>query len=281
MTDPKYARDTEHGRYYLDPAGGPALVSVTNVLSVGVAKHAIPPWAVKLTAEWVLEHRIEVARRAVADRAELLKEMKAVHRDASDKAKNLGSRIHHRAHMMALGAPYPADPEVDPYARQLVLFWQRWGVDLGEDILAAEMTFLHRRLGYAGTGDVVMLLRTGWRRIRGQRVKQAWLVDYKTSATRPASSVYPEYTLQLAALRYAESVLLPDDSELPVPRVQHTGILNLRRRSHALVPMPGNRRAHRAFRGALETTKWLHSAARTYPALLPPAADAQPTRKAA
>ncbi|MFD9192943.1 hypothetical protein ACFWCA_32615 [Streptomyces phaeochromogenes] len=281
MTDPKYARETENGRYYLDPAGGPDLVSVTNVLSVGVAKHAIPPWAVKLTAEWVLEHRIEVARRAVNDRTELLREMKAVHRDASEKAKNLGSRIHHRAHMMALGAPYPADAEVDPYARQLVLFWQRWSIDLDEDILAAEMTFLHRRLGYAGTGDVVMLLRTGWRRIRGQRVKQPWLVDYKTSATRPASSVYPEYTLQLAALRFAETVLLPDDSELPVPRVQHTGILNLRRRSHALVPMPGNRSAHRAFRGALETTKWLHSAPTAYPALLPPAADAPTTRKAA
>jgi hypothetical protein len=281
MTDPKYAKDTDNGRYYTDPAGGPDLVSVTNVLSVGVAKHAIPPWAVKLTAEWVVEHRIEVARRATTDREQLLKDMKAVHRNASEKAKNLGTRIHHRAHMMALGAPYPADPEVDPYARQLVLFWQRWDVDLAEDILAAEMTFLHRRLGYAGTGDVVMLLRTGWRRIRGRRAKQSWLVDYKTSATRPASSVYPEYTLQLAALRFAETVLLPDDTEQPVPPVQRTGILNLRSRSHALVPMPGNRRAHRAFRGALETTKWLHSAPTTYPALLPPAAEQQPTRKAA
>ncbi|NUR04046.1 MAG: hypothetical protein HOY79_48340 [Streptomyces sp.] len=283
MTDPKYAKQTGRGRYYTDPKGGPDLVSVTNVLSVGVAKHAIPPWAVKLTAEWVLEHRIEVARRAVVDREALLKEIKAVHRNASEKAMDLGSRIHHRAHMMALGAPYPDDPAVDPYARQLVLFWQRWDVDIAEDILAAEMTFLHRRLGYAGTGDVVMLLRTGRRWVRGRRAKQAWLIDYKSSATRPASSVYPEYTLQLAALRYAETVLLPDDSEMPVPPVHCTGILNLRSRSHALVPMPGNRRAHRAFRGALETTKWLHAAESTYPALLPPVTedDARSNRKAA
>jgi hypothetical protein len=278
MTQPKYAHDTTRGRYYTDPAGGPDLVSVTNVLSTGVAKHAIPPWAVKVTAEWVLDHRIEVARRALTDRTQLLKDIKAVHRNAREQAADLGTRIHHRAHAMALEAPYPADPEVDPYARQLTLFWERWGVDLDEDIVAAEMTFLHRGLGYAGTGDVIMLLRTGERIVRGRRSKQPWLIDYKTSAKRPASSVYPEYCLQLAALRFAQSVLLPDDSEMPVPHVERTGVLNLRSRSHALVPMPADRRAFRAFRGALETTKWVHAeAGSSYAALLPPVAERQHT----
>lgn len=280
MTDPRHAFDTDRGRYYRDPAGGPDLVSVTNVLSAGVAKFALVPWAVKLTAEYCVDNRIDVARRAVHDREQLLKDIKAVHVAARDKAANLGTRIHDRAEKMALLAPFPADPEVDPYARQLTLFWERWGVDLEQDIIAAEITFVHRRLGYAGTGDVMLQLRTSWRRIKGQRAKQLWLVDYKTSATRPASSVYPENAMQLAALRYAEHVLLPDDTDGDVPPIQRTAVLNLRQRSHALVPMPGNRRTFRAFRGALETTKWLHAAPTTYPALLPPAADTQ-TRKAA
>jgi hypothetical protein len=282
VTDPRHAHDTDNGRYYTDPAGGPDLVSVTNVLSAGVAKFALVPWAVKLTAEHCVDNRLEVARRALNDREQLLKDIKKVHRDARDTAADLGTRIHHRAERMALQAPFPTDPEVDPYARQLVLFWERWDVDLDTDIIAAEITFAHRRLGYAGTGDLMTLLRTSWRRVRGRRAKQLWLVDYKTSAKRPATSVYPENAMQLAALRYAEVVWLPDDTDGPVPGIQRTGVLNLRQRSHALVPMPGDRRAFRAFRGALETTKWLHSAPTAYPALLPPAAEKQATnRKAA
>ncbi|MFE2712313.1 hypothetical protein ACFXKI_10050 [Streptomyces mirabilis] len=277
MTNPKHAQDTDQGRYYRDPAGGPDLVSVTNVLSAGVAKFALVPWAVKLTAEHCVDNRLDVARRALKDREQLLKDIKKVHRDARDNAADLGTRVHTRAEAMALQAPFAADPEVDPYARQLALFWDRWGVDLKEDVVAAELTFAHRRLGYAGTGDLMLWLRTG-----PQRRKELWLIDYKTSAKRPASSVYPENAMQLAALRYAEVVWLPDDTDAEVPKIERTGVLNLRQRSHALVPMPGDRRAHRAFRGALETTKWLHAAAsETYPALLPPAADQRPARKAA
>ncbi|GGP55558.1 hypothetical protein [Streptomyces abikoensis] len=276
MTSPRHARDTERGRYYSDPAGGPDLVSVTNVLGTGVAKPALVPWAVKLTAEHCVDNRLDVARRAVKDRDALLKEIKGVHRGARDRASDLGTRVHDRAEKMALRAPFEADVQVDPYARQLALFWERWSVDLDRHIVAAEITFVHRRLGYAGTGDCMLWLPTGPRRRR-----ELWLIDYKTSATRPASSVYPEHALQLAALRYAEAVLLPDDTDGAVPRIERTGVLNLRQRSHALVPMPAGRAAHRAFRGALETTRWLHAAPSAYPALLPPAADARPTRKAA
>lgn len=277
MTNPKHAQDTDNGRYYTDPAGGPDLVSVTNVLSAGVAKFALVPWAVKLTAEHCVDNRLDVARRALKDREQLLRDIKAVHRNARDTAANLGTRVHARAEAMALRAPFSADKEVDPYARQLALFWEKWGVNLDRDIVAAEITFAHRLLGYAGTGDLMIWLPTG-----PDRARELWLIDYKTSAKRPASSVYPENAMQLAALRYAECVWLPDDTDAAVPRIQRTAVLNLRQRSHALVPMPGDRRAFRAFRGALETTKWLHAAAtETYPALLPPAADQQPTRKAA
>ena len=223
MTNPKHAQDTDNGRYYRDPAGGPDLVSVTNVISSGVAKFALVPWAVKLTAEHCVDNRLDVARRALKDREQLLKDIKAVHRNARDTAADLGTRVHDRAEAMALQAPFPADKEVDPYARQLALFWQRWGVDLNTDIVAAEITFAHRRLGYAGTGDLMIWLRTG-----PDRSKELWLVDYKTSAKRPASSVYPEYAMQLAALRFAECVWLPDDTDGPVPKIQRTAVLNLR-----------------------------------------------------
>jgi hypothetical protein len=264
VTNPKHARDTQRGRYYTDPAGGPALVSVTNVLDTAVSKPALVPWGVKLTVEYVLDNITTIARRVLTDRTGLTKEIKAIHRDVRDRAADLGDRIHSAAEAYLLGAPIPDDPEVAPYLAQFKRWLTMWGVDLEQHIVATEITVFHRRLGYAGTADLLILLPTG-----PDGAMELWLIDFKTSATRPASSVYPENTLQLAALRYAEVVLLPDDTEQPMPKVQRTGVLNLRAKSHALVPMPADRTAHRAFRGALEATKWLHSAPSSYSALLP------------
>ena len=274
MTSPKYARETERGRYYSDPAGGPDLVSVTNVIDTAVNKSmALVPWGVKVTVEYVLDNITDIARRLLADRTSLTKEIKAIHREARERAADLGDRVHTAAEARLLGAPIADDPEVLPYLAQFDLWLASWGIDPVEHVEATEITVLHRRLGYAGTADLMVWLPSG----PGGRL-ELWLIDYKSSATRRASSVYPENTLQLAALRHAETVLLPDDTEQPMPRIHRTGVLNLRAKSHALVPMPAGRDAFRAFRGALETTRWLHAAASSYPALAAPAA---PSRKAA
>jgi hypothetical protein len=68
MTNPRHARETERGRYYADPAGGPDLVSVTNVLGTAIAKQALIPWAVKLTVEHVLDNLYDVQTRIDDDR---------------------------------------------------------------------------------------------------------------------------------------------------------------------------------------------------------------------
>lgn len=266
MTQPKHARDTDNGRYYTDPAGGPDLVSVTNVLDTSVNKtRSLQPWAVKVTLEWILDHRMEVARRAITDRAELIKELKKIHTSIRDTASDLGTLIHHAAEKRLLGAPFAVDRQVAPYLHQLELFLDYWGVDIDEHVEAAEITCLHRRLGYAGTADLMVWLPTG-----EGRARELWLIDFKTSATRSAKEVYPENTQQLAALRYCETVLLPDDTEHPMPKIQRAGVLNLRAKSHALVEMPAGRDAHKAFRGALVNALWHHAAPSSYPALLAP-----------
>lgn len=274
MTSPKFAHDTENGRYYSDPAGGPDLVSVTNVLDTSVHKHALQPWAVKLTVEWILDNWAEVARRLATDRPGLTKDIKRIHVEASETARDLGDRVHKACEHRMLGAPIPDDPEVRPFLAQFNLWLKAWHVVIDRDVVSTEITVIHRRLGYAGTGDLIIWLPTG----PGGRM-ELWLVDIKTSSTRPAKSVYPEMTQQLAALRFAESVLLPDGTDAPMPPIERTGILNLRSRSHALVEMPGDRAAHRAFRGALLNAQWHHAAPSSYPALTPP--EIPTTRKAA
>lgn len=266
MTEPRHAHETENGRYYSDPAGGPDLVSVTNVLDTSVNKtRSLMPWAVKVTLEWILDHRMEVARRAITDRDALTKQLKQIHRDARDTAADLGTLIHKAAEKRLLGAPFAVEREVAPYLVQLERFLSFWGVDIDKHVEAAEITCLHRRLGYAGTADLMIWLPTG-----EARALELWLIDFKTSATRSAKAVYPENTQQLAALRYCETVLLPDDTEQPMPKIQKAGVLNLRAKSHALVEMPAGRDAHKAFRGALVNALWHHAAPSSYPALLAP-----------
>jgi hypothetical protein len=276
MTDPKWAVATERGRYYTDPAGGPDLISVTNVLS-SIAKPALIPWAAGMTADAVIADPIATARRARTEPTALRKELAGVHRAYTERAQHLGTRVHNRAQAQVLGVPYPDDPEVEPYARQLARWFRLWHIDLTTDVEAVETTVMHRACGYAGTGDLWVWLPTGRFRRR-----QLWLVDYKTSAKKPADTVYDEQPLQLAALRHAPEWLLPDDTTEPAPRVHRTALLNLRPRSHRFIEVPSGREQFRAFLGAVRTARYLHSAPAAYPVVVPPwAPGASEERKAA
>ena len=283
MTDPKWAVATERGRYYRDPAGGPDLISVTNVLGAGVNKSfALVPWGAGLVADAVIADPIDTARRARLEPTALRRELAAIPRGYTERASNRGTRIHNRAQAQVLGVPYPADPEVEPFALQLARWFRLWRVDLAEDVLAVETTVFHRQLGYAGTGDLWVWLRTGVMRRR-----QLWLVDYKTSGTKPDGTVKPDDTvydeqpLQLTALRRAPEWLLPDDTTEPAPRVHRTALLNLRPASHRMIEVPSGREQFRAFRGALATAKYLHTAPSSYPTVLPSWAPGAPERTAA
>jgi hypothetical protein len=275
VTDPKWAVATERGRYYRDPAGGPDLISVTNALS-SIAKPALTPWAAGMTADAVIADPIAVARRARTEPTALRKELVAVHRQYTERAQNLGSRVHNRAQAMVLGVPYPADPEVEPYARQLARFFRLWRVDLARDVEAVETTVMHRQYGYAGTGDLWVWLPTGLYERR-----QLWLIDHKTSAHKPADTVYDEQPLQLAGLRHAPEWLLPDDTTEPAPRVHRTALLNLRPRGHRLIEVPSGPEQFRAFLSAMRTARYLHNAPGKYPAVVPPWAPGASERKAA
>jgi hypothetical protein len=265
---PKHAVATENGRYYTDPKTGASLISVTNVLSAAVVKWGLMPWQAKLIAEYAVDNHQRIAELAESDREAILKELKGQADGVRDRAADLGSRVHKRAEATVLRAPYADDPEVEPFADQLVKWFAAERIDLDRHIEAAETTVAHRSLGYAGTTDLFVWLLLGPDG-RRSRKRYLWLVDYKTSSTRPVGSTYPEQPMQLGAYRHGEVVWLPDGTEFPVPKVAGTAILNLRAKSHALIPVPGDREAFRAFRGALDTARYLYAAPKSFPAAAP------------
>lgn len=297
MTAPSHARDIKgKGRYYGScgddcPFGDALYISVTNAQGV-VAKPALVPAAVKVTAEkaWqALPRMVALSRRTtdsgcekkrVADRCGncrfcLTAEIKREHQNQWDSAADFGSLVHTYAYSHVVGRPMPFDPDVDPFMRQYLAFLTAWGVDINAHVEAAETTIISRKHGYAGTGDVWLWLPTG-----KDGKLELWLVDIKTSRKAPVNRVYVDQVLQLAGLRYAEKAILPDDTEVDVPKFAGAALLNLRADAYQLIPLPATRDAHKAFVNAVGLQTFLHAQdTKTWVPLDAPALPA-PIRKA-
>lgn len=291
MTSPLHARDIKgKGRYYgscgrdgcpLAKAEGDGLISVTNAQGV-IAKPALVPAAAKATAQaaWNLLPAMVATSRQPADgpcakkrvaercgrcRFCVTAAIKAEHKNEWERAADLGTRVHAHAHGHVLNQPLPYDPDVEPFVHQHLLFLDRWRIDLDRHVEAAETTVVSWKHGYAGTGDLWLHLPLAWDDAAGRAVftswtrRKLWLLDGKSSMSKPASVVYADQPLQLAGLRYAEEAVLPDESVVKVPRFEGAAILNWRRTEHALIPQPAGREVHKAFLGAVELQRLFHA----------------------
>jgi hypothetical protein len=286
MTSPKHAHDTNRGRYYTRPGTGEQLVSVTNVLGTCIAKQALVPWAAKIAAEYALDNLPTLARRLrTDDPTEVRKSISSQVKAYTDKAADLGTRVHTGAEKHVLGTHVEGDdPEAEPYVQQYLRFIEDWGIDIQRDVEAVEITVADPDHGYAGTADLrVRLPLKGF--ADGKVIpadgdeRYPWLIDFKSSATRAATSGYPEYVLQLAGLRYAKEMWLPDDTVTSLAPVAGAAVLNLRQRSYAFIPVSADPDAHRVFLNLLEGAKWLHAREGFEQPIDPPGTTPKPTRK--
>lgn len=290
MTAPKHARDVKGiGRYYarcgadycpLRDVEAPGLISITNAKDV-VAKPTLVPAAAKATAQAAWDRLPQMvatsrqspdgpcAKKRVADRCGRCRfcvtaAIKAEHKNEWERAADFGTLVHAHAHGHVLNQPLPYDPDVEPFIHQHIRFLDAWRIDLDRHVEAAELTVVSWKHKYAGTGDLWLHLPLSYDEATGRTTftawnrRKLWLIDGKSSLKKPADTVYADQPLQLAALRYAEEAVLPDESVVKVPRFEGAAILNWRATAHALIPQPSGRDVFKAFLGAVELQRLFH-----------------------
>lgn len=228
MSVPRNAVMTDRGRFYRWK-DDPPYRSVTNIIGKGLSKPALPYWAAKSSAQFAVDNMAQIESLiASSGKAAAVDLIKGSPWRTRDKAADVGTALHDAAESYAIGRTYTATPEVQPY----VDAFMAWVAAFEPTFEAAEFTVYSRTRSYAGTGDCIAV-------IDGER----WLIDYKTGASGP----WPEAGLQIAALRYAEFVGLPDGTEGPVPVVDRTGILKVRPEGATLYPIRADELVHRHF----------------------------------
>ena len=268
MSDPKHARHIDDkGRYYQIPGIDKPLISVTNAIGV-LNKYGLAPWYAKLAAEHAVDHLPELILRARTDRQGAINDIKAAGERARDEAGELGTRVHDLADAHVLGKTLPEleiDREAGLYVAQYLKFLDEYEIDIEQHVYASEMTVYNEHDGWAGTLDLMPMLRLdGY--IAGHPVavlpdgeRHLWMLDIKTSRTRAVTQTYPQHGFQLAALRHARHALLADDTSIKMPPVYGTATLQLRADKYELIPVPATTAHYKHFLRAVDLALFLHN----------------------
>jgi hypothetical protein len=196
-------------RYWLD---GKPVPGVTTLLGKGLPKPALPYWSAKSVAEYVVDNPEQVDNLRSLGRGPAVAALKAIPWQARDTAAVRGTDVHALAEELIHGR------EVDVPERLLahVEGYTRWLDEFQVEALHTEHPVASRRWRYAGTFDAV--IKFG----RGPWAGRTVLADWKTS-----SSVYGETALQTAAYARSEFMAPDEQTEIPTPAVDATGVLHI------------------------------------------------------
>lgn len=167
--------------------------------------------------------------------------------DERDLAANLGSSVHLLADLAGASETasegWQTSEQEKPYLEAYKAFLARYG---GSQSIVSSEHMVWSISGYAGTYDLLMMIDT-----------RLWLIDIKTGR-----DIYPDHGLQLAAYRWADSIIVPGiPTPYPMPNVHRTGVLHLRPDKYEdtgwrLIEYPTTERDYIAFTAALELYRW-------------------------
>lgn len=233
MTQPELAKRNSGfgGRGYQHPHNNSIVPSVTTILKAA-AKPAIEQWVADQTAAYAVANIDALLTRTEMQGYNMLRwyhkrnplpledgyDPRNYYLGVLNDAAELGTTMH--GWIEADVDPEFVYPDVEG---ETDLFWQMhavWDDWFSENIITpvmTETTVWNATLGYAGTFDCL------WE-INGE----LWFLDIKT-----ARSLWPEHSMQLAALRNAETVLTKDndswvETEWSLPDSVKFGFLHIR-----------------------------------------------------
>lgn len=162
------------------------------------------------------------------------------HFDESSRRANEGKRAHDVFEHWALhdGEILPHDDDIKPFVAAFLSWVSDYGITPA-DWEMAEATVVNRTQGYAGTLDVILTLyadRTEKARAAVAKIlrlpkadasdRAVIIVDYKSKEKE--ATARKEYALQEAAYKHAETVVLRDGTEVPMPKTDGAAILQVR-----------------------------------------------------
>lgn len=249
------------GRGHSYELDGEKCPGVTTIIKNSVPMPALVGWSARTVSEYVMD-RLTVKGDSI-DAGELVDALKAFNETRKypeklgngfsrvgltkilaqvqyadrDAAANRGTDVHAIAQRLSAGEEVEVPEELERHVDNYLQFLQEWQPT--DAIL--EGVVVNRRWRYMGRFDLIATLPyvtlpdgSSW----GGRT----LLDLKTSRSGP----YGEDAMQLAAYRYAES-MIDGDTEVPMPEVESTGILHVRADGYDLFPFVADEQVHRIF----------------------------------
>ncbi len=217
--------------------------SVTTILGGTLPKPALVSWAAKCVAQHVAERARELEQKRIGGKA-LLRELL----DADYLAKipwqkrnakaDLGTCIHKVCEGVAAGEL--VNPKMFGALEGYVAAFLAWIEQMRPEYVAIEAEVFNREYGYAGTLDSIV--RVGGRTL---------IMDYKTSA-----DTYPDHSLQLAAYRHAQFMVV-GDREIPMPATDGGAILLVHPSGCRLYEWDCGEEEFALFRSLIPIERWM------------------------
>jgi hypothetical protein len=210
-------------KYWLD---GRPIPGVTTLLGKGLPKPAIPYWAARSVAEYVIRNPEGVEHLRTMGEGPAIAALKQVPWQARDEAAVNGTDVHALSDDLIHGR----DVEVPDHLTGHVEGYAAWLDEFEVTAILTERPVASRKWWYAGTFDGIVTIGRGpW---AGRRVG----IDLKTS-----SGVYGETALQIAAYMSAEFYLSSDGQEEEIPEVDCTAVVHVTDAGSQMHPLAHDR----------------------------------------
>lgn len=210
-------------RYWLD---GRPVPGVTTLLGGGLPKPAIPYWAAKSVAEYVIRNPEAVEQLRIMGEGPAIAALKQVPWQKRDDAAVRGTDVHALAEQVIHGKEVAVPEHLSDHVEGYV----RWLDEFDVTPVLTERPVASRKWWYAGTFDGIV--RIG----RGPWAGRCVGLDLKTS-----SNVYGETALQVAGYMRAEFYLSADGQEEEIPEVDCTAVVHVTDAGSLMHPLAHDR----------------------------------------